>query len=57
MREAITRTLTEYPGSSIRISAQQHLANFYSTFGFTTVSEPYDEDGIPHVEMLRNPQS
>jgi ElaA protein len=57
MREAITRTLTEYPGSSIRISAQQHLENFYSTFGFTTVSEPYDEDGIPHVEMLRNPQS
>jgi len=54
MREAITRTLTEYPDSSIRISAQQHLENFYSAFGFTTVSEPYDEDGIPHVEMLRS---
>lgn len=57
MREAITRTLTEYPGSSIRISAQQHLENFYLAFGFTTVSEPYDEDGIPHVEMLRSLKS
>ena len=45
----------EYPGSAIRISAQHRLERFYSEFGFKTVSEPYDEDGIPHVEMLRAP--
>lgn len=36
----------------VRISAQEHLINFYSTIGFKKVSETYLEDGIPHVEML-----
>ena len=38
----------------IRISAQQYLEKYYLGFGFKTVSEPYDEDGIPHIEMLRS---
>jgi ElaA protein len=37
----------------VRISAQQYLERFYRGFGFETVSAPYDEDGIPHIEMLR----
>ena len=37
----------------IRIGAQAHLQGFYARHGFATVSAPYDEDGIPHVEMLR----
>jgi ElaA protein len=37
----------------IRISAQEHLQNFYNRFNFKTVSDIYLEDGIPHVEMLR----
>lgn len=53
LREGITRTLTAFPGASIRISAQQYLEQFYAEFGFQTVSEAYLEDGIPHVEMLR----
>lgn len=36
----------------VRISAQSHLQPFYETFNFKTVSAPYDEDGIEHVEML-----
>jgi ElaA protein len=36
----------------IRIGAQAHLQKFYKSCGFITVSEPYDEDGIAHVEML-----
>jgi len=51
--EAITRIALEYPHMSIRISAQQYLEKFYSEFGFETVSDPYDEDGIPHIEMVR----
>ncbi|MCL6417715.1 GNAT family N-acetyltransferase [Aestuariirhabdus sp. Z084] len=50
---AIEHTLKEYPRSNIRISAQQYLIEFYRSFGFEAVSEPYDEDGIPHIEMLR----
>jgi ElaA protein len=41
-----------YPDSAVRISAQQHLQKFYSEFGFKTVSEPYDDGGILHVQML-----
>ena len=42
-----------YPGQRIRIGAQQHLEAFYGGFGFATVSAPYDEDGIMHIDMLR----
>jgi ElaA protein len=42
-----------HPGHAIRIGAQAHLERFYAGFGFVTVSEPYDEDGIMHVDMLR----
>lgn len=41
-----------HPGD-IRIGAQRYLEPFYGSFGFVTVSEPYDEDGILHVKMLR----
>jgi ElaA protein len=37
----------------IIISAQMYLEKFYQSFGFTTISEPYDEDWIPHIKMKR----
>ena len=43
----------EYQGQAVRISVQLYLHQFYSQFGFKKVSEPYDEDGIPHIEMLK----
>lgn len=42
-----------HPGHGIRIGAQQHLEAFYGSFGFATISAPYDEDGIMHIDMLR----
>jgi ElaA protein len=59
MREALARADTLWPGQAIRIGAQRHLDRFYAGFGFVVASEPYDEDGIMHVEMLlekRKPQ-
>ena len=53
LAEGIARAEALYPGHRIRIGAQQYLEAFYGSFGFNTVSEPYDEDGIMHVEMLR----
>ena len=41
-----------WPGQPIRIAAQQRLEAFYASLGFRTVSAPYDEDGILHVNML-----
>ncbi len=55
MRRAVENTEREYPHAPIRISAQQHLERFYGELGFERVSDPYDEDGIPHIEMLRLP--
>ena len=54
MAEAVKRHDQLYPGQSNRIGAQQRLENFYTGFGFRTVSDMYMEDGIPHVEMLRH---
>lgn len=53
MREAIMHAVNLFPGEAIRIGAQMHLVRFYSEFGFEPVGDPYDEDGIPHVEMVR----
>jgi ElaA protein len=50
--KGIERTRLRYPGQPVRISAQQYLEKFYRDFGFVTVSQPYLEDNIPHVEML-----
>ncbi|HYW50657.1 MAG TPA: GNAT family N-acetyltransferase [Gemmatimonadaceae bacterium] len=53
MLRSIDTCNSMYPGHAIRIGAQQYLERFYGSLGFVTVSEPYDEDGIRHVTMLR----
>ena len=50
--EAIRRSRQLWPESPIRIGAQLHLERFYGEFGFARDSAPYDEDGIPHIEMI-----
>lgn len=35
----------------LKISAQAHLERFYQSLGFSTVSERYLEDNIPHLAM------
>lgn len=52
MRQSIESCQSTFPGP-IRIAAQIHLEKFYDEFGFTRASDPYDEDGIEHIEMLR----
>ena len=37
--------------SSIKISAQSYLKDFYSSHGFVAKGEEYMEDGIPHTAM------
>lgn len=51
--EAIGRVGALAPGADIRIGAQLYLERFYEEFGFRRASAAYDEDGIPHVQMLR----
>ncbi len=52
MLRALAVVRRRFPGQPVRISAQQYLEPFYRSLGFQTVGLPYDEDGIPHLEML-----
>ncbi|WP_334333155.1 GNAT family N-acetyltransferase [Companilactobacillus sp. HBUAS59544] len=55
-KEIVAATLKEitqrFPNVKIRIQAQTYLQDFYSSFGFKTISETYLEDGIPHIDMI-----
>ena len=46
------QTVTEYfKPKKLFIEAQTHAAGFYRREGFRVVSQEYEEDGIPHVQM------
>lgn len=53
LREGLKKSSELWPGMGNRISAQSRLQRFYGNIGFKTVSAEYEEDGILHVEMLR----
>jgi ElaA protein len=57
MAEAVRQLLHLWGPQPIRIGAQAHLQHFYQRHGFVTVTDPYDEDGIAHVEMLLQPRT
>lgn len=54
MRNAIEIIKNHYQTSQIKISAQSYLKNFYEKYGFQQISDEYLEDGLPHMEMVRN---
>lgn len=53
----VERTLAEtsqlWPATDIHISAQCYLQRFYEELGFKAASEPYLEDDIPHLQMIK----
>lgn len=53
MLEGLRGCGRRHPGAPVKVSAQQHLEKFYGSLGFVRVGEPYDEDGIMHVDMIR----
>ncbi len=62
-KELIGRVLAHLAERScldVRIGAQLYLEEFYAQFGFTRDGEPYEDVGVPHVDMrlrLRNASS
>jgi ElaA protein len=52
-KELMQRGIAACGSGPIRIGAQAHLEKFYGELGFIRASDLYDEDGIPHIEMLR----
>jgi len=53
MAEALRRLDALAPDGPVRIAAQRYLEEFYAGFGFRPASAPYEEDGIIHIDMLR----
>lgn len=53
VQQAIAALERTHGPQAIKIGAQSQLVNFYQRLGFVVVSEEYLEDGIPHIDMLR----
>lgn len=51
MQLAVQKTEALFHDHIIIISAQAYLQRFYESIGFEQTSEPYLEDGIPHIKM------
>ena len=41
------------PGQTLYLEAQAGLVDYYASFGFTPIGEPFDDEGVPHQPMLR----
>lgn len=54
MNASIEAIKKNFKTSEIRISAQTYLKRFYNNLGFKEIGEEYLEDGIPHVNMIKN---
>ena len=52
MEAALQRANETYPHRDVAVSAQIYLEPFYQSLGFTTISAPYDDYGVPHVDMV-----
>lgn len=53
MMELALNYSDQHFAKNIKISAQEYLEDFYSSLDFVTVTEPYLEDGILHIGMIR----
>lgn len=53
MEKSVEAISELYGSAPIRIGAQAYLKQFYEGFGFVDLNQPYLEDGIPHIIMLR----
>lgn len=49
--QALIRCARQRRHKEVRLSAQRKAESFYAAHGFVAVGEPFDEVGIPHMEM------
>ena len=52
MEKALTLCRERFPLQALALGAQVPLVPFYESFGFAAISEPYDDFGVAHVEMV-----
>jgi ElaA protein len=53
VEEALRFSGERYAAYCVGLGAQLRLVRFYESLGFEVVSDPYDDFGVPHVNMRR----
>ena len=51
MRRSLAFLEQHFGSTASELAAQAHLERFYAAHGYVRVSEVYDWDGIPHIDM------
>lgn len=54
LRAGVDAVRSRFGAARIRIEAQSYAQGFYEKGGFVRCSDEFDEDGIPHVEMVQD---
>jgi ElaA protein len=49
----LEKCAADFPRQPLALSAQSYLVPFYRSFGFVVLGAPYDDYGVPHVDMLK----
>ena len=55
MREALARCRRDWGDCAVTLGAQTYLVSFYESLGFSATTSPYDDYGVPHVDMALTP--
>ncbi|MEB3366908.1 GNAT family N-acetyltransferase [Saccharopolyspora mangrovi] len=55
-RKLMRAAVAEVQNSPAVLSAQTYAKDFYASFGFVETGDEYLEDGIPHIDMRREPR-
>lgn len=53
MEEALEFILNDLKVFEVKVGAQNYLQTFYQSLGFVPVSDVYNLDSIPHIDMIR----
>ena len=53
MEEAHDWCESNFKSSRIRLNAQYYLESFYHSLQYISISPPYDDEGVLHIEMYR----
>lgn len=56
LEEALARLGRDYAQCAVTLGAQTYLVPFYESLGFRATTSPYDDYGVPHVDMALLPR-
>jgi ElaA protein len=52
-RRLMEAALADAGDAEVILAAQMRVADLYEAYGFVREGDPYEEDGIPHIDMRR----